>query len=332
MEQPPLLRPLGTADLLDTALRLYRRNFGPFLGITAVVYVPVAVLQIVAAFFMGRMMTAEGELDTAQLASLIPFAVLMGGAMIIYMIALPLSQGALSIAVARRYLGQPTSVADAYQTIGHRWGGLLAAVFLAGLMVLMGTVLCIIPGFYLAIGLMFVPAVVVLEGHGVVDSLRRSWDLVKGDWWRCFGVYFLLSMIIQVVAGAVVWPVTAASTLLLMERNPALMQAINQGIGMVVSIFAQPVQIIGLVLLYYDQRVRREGFDLELLAHSLGTEVPKTAGSGGLVAGYPPPPPIPGPALTPSGVPLPPRLDEPPPPPAASGPDTTTEPGASSPP
>lgn len=303
----PVLRPLGIADILDAALRLYRQNFGPLLGITAVVFVPVAILQTVGAFFMGQSMGPSGESSDVQVGSMIVFGVFMAGSVVVYLLAMPVCQGALSIAVARRYLGQQITVADAYHMIGDRWGTLLAGVILVGLMTTIGMLLCLVPGIYLGTLFMFVTPVIAVEGAPLMDALRRSRDLVTGEWWRCFGTYLLLSMLIQLVAGAVVYPVTFLSAFLLMERNPGLAQALNQGLSMAVSVFAQPVQIIGLVLLYYDLRVRKEGFDLELLARNLGTTVPVTTAAQPLLTGYQPgeyapPPPVPG-------VELPPRLE-----------------------
>ncbi len=305
----PVLRPLGMADILDAALRLYRQNFGPFLGITAIVFVPVAILQTVGAFFMGQSMGPNGEGSEVQMGALIVFGVFMAGSVLVYLLAMPVCQGALSIAVARRYLGQPVTVADAYQMISDRWATLLAGVMIVGLMTAVGTLLCLIPGIFLGTLFMFVTPVIAVERAPLMEALRRSRDLVTGHWWRCFGTYLLLSMLIQLVAGAVVYPVTFLSAFLLMERNPGLAQALNQGLSMAASTLVQPVQMIGLVLLYYDLRVRKEGFDLELLAQNLGAKGPVTTAAQPLLTGYQPgeyapPPPVPG-------VELPPRLDLP---------------------
>lgn len=314
----PVLRPLGMADILDAALRLYRQNFGPFLGITAIVFVPVAILQTVGAFFMGQSMGANGESSEVQIGSLIVFGLFMIGAMLVYLLAMPVCQGALSIAVARRYLGQPVTVADAYQMISDRWATLLAGVLLVGMMTTVGMLLCLVPGIYLGTLFMFVTPVIAVERAPLMAALSRSRDLVSGEWWRCFGTYLLLSMLIQLVAGAIIYPVTFLSALLLMERNPGLAQALNQGLSMAASTLVQPVQIIGLVLLYYDLRVRKEGFDLELLAQALGPGAPVTAAAKPLLTGYqageyaPPPPP---PAAE-----LPPRLEP------SARPDTSVPP------
>jgi hypothetical protein len=306
---PPLLRPLSAVDILDVALTLYRRNFGPFLGITAVVYVPVAALQVVGAFYMGQMMGTQGP---GEQTAWVPIAMSFGfmlAAMAVYLLTMPICHGALSVAVARRYLGQPVTAPDAYQYVGARWGVLLATALLYWTIVMVGSCACYIPGVFLLVLFMFAAPAVVIEGQSVLDALRRSQELVRDHWWRCFGTYLLLGLITGAVTYAVALPIGLLSMLPLAARNPALAQAVNQGIGMAVQVFVQPIQVIGVVLMYYDLRVRQEGFDLELLARSLGTTVSPDLSAKPLVAGYGTPPPPPPPAPTP-GVALPPRLEE----------------------
>lgn len=300
----PVLRPLGTVDLLDVAIRLYQRSFGPLLGIIAVVYVPAAVMQITAVFLMfGRNDFAQSlehveKLADLNWATLIPGAALIGLAFLIYVLALPISQGALAIAVSRRYLGQPISVSDAYRTVGGRWGEVLAASLLVGLATSAGLLLCLVPGIYWGTMWLLVPAAIVIEGRPIRDALQRSWDLVRGEWWRCFGTMLLLSVVTQAAAGLIVWPVSALSAVLFMDKNPLLGQALNQSLSLAAGVLIQPVQIIGIVLLYYDLRIRKEGFDLDLLARNLGTTPALVTPVAPLVT---PPPP--------GTVPLPPKIE-----------------------
>ncbi|MEI6503848.1 MAG: hypothetical protein WCP21_22785, partial [Armatimonadota bacterium] len=126
---PPALRPLNIADILDLAIRLYRQNLGPFLGIVAIVYIPVGVTQIAAAYVLGSV--SQTMPNTPQQVPWTQFGV-MGLAVLSMvldsLLAVPLGQGALTIAVSRRYLNEPVNVADAYRSIGTRWGVLIATV------------------------------------------------------------------------------------------------------------------------------------------------------------------------------------------------------------
>jgi hypothetical protein len=290
---PPTLRPLNIADILDLSIRLYRQNFAAFLGIIAIVYVPVGIMQILFAFTMGNLTTAGSQSpDQVPWAQLGTMGMAVGGLLLVNFLAIPLGQGALTIAVSRRYLNEPVTVADAYRFIGPRWGVLIGAVLLVALVVLGGFVLCIIPGIYVTILMLLVTPIIVIEGLGPVDSMKRSMELVKSDWWRCFGTYAVLTLIVSFIGQAVAWPVAMASMMFLMQKNMALAQAINQGVSVGIQMLVQPVLITGLVLLYYDLRVRREGFDLELLAQAMGSPAPVYEAKGSLY-GVPPPPPVP---------------------------------------
>lgn len=308
--QPPVLRPLNIADILDLAIRLYRQNLGPFLGIVAIVYIPVGLTQIAAAYVMGTVtqtMPENPEQVPWTQFGVMGLAVL--SMVLVSLLAVPLGQGALTIAVSRRYLNEPVTVADAYHSIGARWGVLIATVALVGLAVTTGTLFCILPGVWLGVLWMFAAPIIAIEGLSPIAAMKRSTALVEGEWWRCFGTYMLLSMLTGLITSAATWPLTVLSTLTLMDKNLPLAQAINQGVGVAVGIVVQPVLITGLVLLYYDLRVRKEGFDLELLAQAMGSTValpPKLERP--LYAPAPPPPvgytsPPPPPAVA---APLPP--------------------------
>lgn len=268
--KPPLLMPMNIADILDASVRLYRSNFGPFMAIIAIVYVPMALFQVLLAFAMGRTMeTMAGSSNMPSTESFVAMGGAYAGLLLVNVLAVPLAQGALSVAVSRRYLGYPATVADAYGTIGARWGALIAAVLLVGLAAGAGTLLCLVPGIYLGIMWMFITPIIAIEGLSVMEALRRSWDLVTGEWWRCFSTYLLLSLLVVLVSGAVSWPVSGLAAALMAEKHMALAQALSTGISTAVSIVVQPVLIIGLVLLYYDMRVRKEGFDLYVLAQAM---------------------------------------------------------------
>ncbi|MHB8994638.1 MAG: hypothetical protein ACYC63_05240 [Armatimonadota bacterium] len=323
---PPILRPLNIADILDQSIRLYRQNFVPFVGIIALVYIPVGIMQIIFAYAMGDVATLGSETpDQVPWAQFATLGMAGGGMLLVNLIAIPIGQGALTIAVSRRYLNEPVTIADAYRSIGARWPLLIAAVLLVSLLVLTGMLFCIIPGIYVAVLLLIVTPIIVIEGLGPVDAMKRSAALVKDDWWRCFGIYMLLTLLVSLITQAVAWPVAMASMAFLMEKNMALAQAINQGMSVAVQMLVQPVLITGLVLLYYDLRVRKEGFDLELLAQAMGSPVPSPEVKAPLY-GIPPPPPVPPgwasppppPALEWTSAPLPPPPappEEPAPPP-----------------
>jgi membrane-anchored glycerophosphoryl diester phosphodiesterase (GDPDase) len=119
---------------------------------------------------------------------------------------------------------------------------LLGVAFLSALLVFIGFVLFVIPGIYAGVRLVVAAPAAVLEKRGPQAALRRSWDLVAGNWWRVFGiiaVVTLLALGLELILGHLVGSFTGSSV----------------GLGLstaVVDILVQPIQSIALTLLYFD--------------------------------------------------------------------------------
>ncbi|HEY2858107.1 MAG TPA: hypothetical protein VGJ21_06805 [Terracidiphilus sp.] len=119
--------------------------------------------------------------------------------------------------------------------------------------------------------------IAVVEKAGVGAALKRGWELSEGTRWRIV-VLFLLGLALSWVASLVL----IVPVFLVVAMIPALKSAQNQqvvgtitliatyGSSFLVQALTMPVYAIALVLFYYDQRVRREGFDIEMLMHQAG--------------------------------------------------------------
>jgi hypothetical protein len=113
----------------------------------------------------------------------------------------------------------------------------------------------------------------VVESTKARDSLRRAIDLSKGARWRIF----VLALLIGVIKFALV-AVTQVFTIVGVVKNHGQlgpgMTAISQVIGFFTNTFLGPIYATGITLLYYDQRVRKEGFDIEWMMQAAGMTVP----------------------------------------------------------
>src|SRR5579859_4221748 len=143
------LRPMAAGELLQEALELYRENVTLFLGI---VLIPILVETVLNLLIVAGSSGGSGSVILSILTSVVTVALSL------------LSAGALSVAVASRYLGRAVTVGQAYSSIGADmlWILFLASL-LGGLIVGIGFVLLVIPGIYLLVRFIFVPQVVVLE-------------------------------------------------------------------------------------------------------------------------------------------------------------------------
>jgi hypothetical protein len=122
----------------------------------------------------------------------------------------------------------------------------------------------------IALMFLFVPQVIVVEGHGPFTALVRSLRLVFADFWRVLGVGLLLSILVSILAAVPSGVVSSINNFFLNDVNDFILsQSITIIVSNLVNMVLLPVQIIGYTVLYYDVRVRKEGLDLALRAQEV---------------------------------------------------------------
>lgn len=252
---PPMLRPLTVGEILDTSFSLYRRHFGALATVALVCTgVPLAL----------RLFLEAGGGFLANL----PLAVLYTLSLVVLNL---IATGATVFVVSESYLGRPISAREALRRATPYIGRILVCSLLMAVVVGLGFLFFVIPGLMLGVGLALAIPVVVIEPRGGASAaLSRSWELTRGARWRIFGLGLTLLVLLYVpvvaVTGlfAVVLPATGGGI------GPASNGAIVAiAIGGLVQMFIYPLFYCVLTVTYYDLRVRKEGFDLELLASTL---------------------------------------------------------------
>ena len=146
----------------------------------------------------------------------------------------------------------------------------LGILFFAGAFVL---------GWWLAIKLLLVPAVIIIEHATIAQAVRRSWTLVRGRFWSSFGVIILISMIFgflgQVISIPFSFLTAGFSSVITPTGDPETSVVIAIVVGGLLSYaalfliqsIALVVQSTATALIYVDCRMRREGLDLDLLSY-----------------------------------------------------------------
>lgn len=270
------LRPRTTGDILDAAVQLYRHNFGVFLGAVAVAEGPAAVLAVGVAALRGAvpLFAADSgdELPQPDVAELVLFFVTMGATLLtaaVSWLANVLSTGALAWLISQRYLGHAGTIREAYSAVIRRIWPLLATTLLVGLVVGLGAMLCLIPGIIFAVMYIFHVPIVMLEGLSTGRAMSRSQWLVRNDGWRIFGCVVLLWLLAGILPAAIVTGPVAVLTGVFMSHIPPLAEGLNQAAAQFGPLVFAPVWMGGIVLLYYDERIRKEGYDLAMMASEL---------------------------------------------------------------
>jgi hypothetical protein len=231
-----LSRPRAYRELLQTTLQVFGRHADVLLTLALVLVAPVTL--IVDGIWGGALANAaDAKPSTAsQVVS----------AAVSVFIVLPLITASNALVV--RDLGggtAPRGLGGALAAGARVFPRVLGAVVLYGIAVIAGCVLLLIPGIWLAIRCYFAVQAAALDGDPPSAAMRRSADLVQGQWWRTFG-YLLGTVLLLGVAGSFATTAFAAS------GNGALFVA---GTAVVESIVISLTAIFA-TLLYYDLRVR----------------------------------------------------------------------------
>jgi hypothetical protein len=112
----------------------------------------------------------------------------------------------------------------------------------------------------------FWPQAIILETKGVRSGLGRSWRLVRGSFWRVLGILSLVTLFIWLIT---VTPSYAVSMTSLLFPSPLISIVLNSAVVTVISILASPIRDAILTVVYFDLRIRKEGYDLELRAKQM---------------------------------------------------------------
>jgi hypothetical protein len=127
---------------------------------------------------------------------------------------------------------------------------------------------CLPVGLWLLTRLAFVLPAVYAEQQGVGKALERSWELTRGAFWRTFGLFLLLGVMLYVLS-FVLTPVFVGAAAVIPEAPLWLRVSLGLSFVAISSALLYPLFAIGVTLMYFDLRVRREAFDLDLAAQRL---------------------------------------------------------------
>lgn len=293
------LRSLNILEIIDQAIRLYRRYFFKFIAIIAVAQVPTVLLSILLSgfTFSGLLNRLNAITYQDDLLSMFGPNFLLGilGFVILGILGALLSllaQTTLMRAIADGYFGRSQGVFETYRDSFPILGRTLLTMLLAGALMfvysIVYTLLALIPCIgWLAAWLLMGPLlffftvlmpllfpVVVLEQQSITGSLRRVWDLVRSRFWHALG-FFAVFVVFNVVAiggpNVLVAVITQALSVAFFDSLgssgafliPMIVQSLT---SLMTNLIITPLYAVGSFLFYLDLRVRVEGLDLALTA------------------------------------------------------------------
>ena len=280
------IRPMNFGEILDGALVIYRRHFGLFLQLAVVTLsVPLLLLVYLGIRSFGALTMQPPNLQAVLL--FIPVAI------VYYLASLVLTAGTIRI-ISDSYLGRPPRLRDAlslglsrlWPLVGVGLGkGILVCLVAFGIALVMVVLAALAKGGGALAGILLFAAgltgvwfvAFVLCGYGVTtpvvtledlassfDAFGRSWDLTRGLKLRVLGLGVVAFLLFNLLPNWVFQGLSAVT-----RGSPTVSIALSVLATIVPAILTPAVAAV-VTLMYYDLRVRREAFDLQVLGQRLG--------------------------------------------------------------
>ena len=280
------LQPMRLGGILDATLSLYRDNLRLFLQIAAIYFILIALQEAVVVFL----------LEVSSTSSLDNFISDMDSASDTFIAMLII--GVSIVACSDLYLGRRVTIQAALRRFSARLMAYLGASLVYLILCVVWTLesfgessqvsllrLIFLPFvcFYLVSWVLYGP-VILNEEFTVQQPLQRSKLLVRGTWGRVCGI--VLAILLFCVALIYVLGSTLGVVLALfgIVRDGSLMETVVSLFGMEyiavrptsmlllvmyliyrgAETFTLPIYAISVTLLYFDLRIRKEGFDIEM--------------------------------------------------------------------
>ncbi len=272
----PGLRPLSLGEILDRTFSLYRRHFILFVGITGLPHLLILALNLGQVLLIKAPAVTKPPL-AAQLQArgggglmgLGIVGLLVG--VVVYLVAYLFSQGGTIYAVSELYLGRTTTIGSSLRRVWGQLANLFGVSLLNGLAVMGAAILLIIPGIYVACRLITCVPAALLEDLGPRESLERSFRLTKNNAGRAFVIYFLYFVLLY--AAAFLFMTPFGVVVAMYSKDPGMLllsMGLLQVANFLAGILVGPFLLIATSIFYYDLRVRKEAFDLQLMMNPSG--------------------------------------------------------------
>ena len=251
-----IFRELTVAGIFRESLVLYREMWTQLLRIVA----PLSIINVIGHFiiFGQQSNLTDAPADATARPTMLVFAAIL--------IFLSFAGTALGIvAISARLLGRIISIGNAYLRITDVLFPLLGTLLFASIAIVAGLFTFVIPGIVVYGWFCLTPAVVAIEGEGGIGALKRSFVIVKGYWNKTFFVVVLLAILQLAVASLVYsFPRTIGSPVTITEVSKVLSILLP-------LLIIEPFKIAATTLLYYDLRIRKEGYTIQTMADEIGT-------------------------------------------------------------
>lgn len=276
-----VFRARGVGELVDATFRIYRAYWWITIKIVGLLLVPVGVIQAGLQAYSRLVFQRFGtNLDPGALLGLMGISLGMQVPAIIYTLATMVTDAAVTKETGDICHGRVPSVGAAWQAVRERLGPVIGAGALTLVFVLLGTCcLCLVGGPVISVFLTAFIPLIMLERASAGQALSRSFKLVRGGFWRALLVQLVI-VLIMLVPAFLLW-LAVGLILAVNQRQPlGALESFNTAGPVLILLFylistaysaaVAPIYSIAKTLIYFDLRIRQEGYDLERAAAETG--------------------------------------------------------------
>jgi hypothetical protein len=289
VDGPPELRARTLGEMMDAAIKIVGKNFKVLMPMAALLVAPFQIVGALATVSVRDEVQRVADGGTPKFSNATVGALVATG--VLGLLGTVVVTGALTWFIAEYCVGRTPGAGQAVRfglrrtpvTIGTYLLLVLVAFVVsipAIALVALGAFIDSVPIIVIAFVVFFVmfmwvfirlscavPAIIV-ERLGPVRALKRSFGLVKGFYWKVLGTLIITGLLLGIVAQVITAIINGILGALGGGNKGFEFVWLAVG-GTVAQAVTAPVSAAIAVLLYMDLRIRKEGFDLEVLARSL---------------------------------------------------------------
>jgi hypothetical protein len=270
----PQLRPLSVGEVLDASFKIVRQSFSTLAACVLVVALPLNIVNtLITASTSDNAFNLDSNTSTGTGRDFSSGTTELAGFLLtttLSIVLMTIATAACFRAVSGVYLGEAPTVGGSLAFAASRLLPVIGLSVLYFLGLIPAFVALIIPFVWLSVAWSVSFPALLSEGIGPVAALRRSFRLVKGRWWPTFGALLVMYLLVAVISG--ILGALLGATLIAAVDNEAVAAVFYTIINTLSSLITLPLMASVLTVVYFDLRVRKEGFDLQLLARGVGRE------------------------------------------------------------
>jgi len=254
-ERPLFYGKIGVGDIVKRTFNIFKSNFSRFLLPFLILYGVMAI--IFSLIYHGFFDLSYDDLLKLQEKDLDLVISVIIVTILVFIIFLFIAIGMVIQMVADAHEGKEVDLGKSFKVASSKMFSLIGAAILVGILTLIGLFLFIIPGILFFVWFSLSAQAVILEDKSAKDSLSRSKELVKGNWWKTFGVIIVIGIflfIINIIGNFI-------SDYLYDQIREDYSESIAITIFLVFSYvflaFLSPLYAIALTLLFIDLRIKQ---------------------------------------------------------------------------